>query len=75
LFKVVDAYGKVALIEIVLHEGRNHIVRRMLDAVGHPVTRLIRTSIGPVKLGDLKPGRTRHLTNAEIGALFKLVGG
>jgi 23S rRNA pseudouridine2605 synthase len=74
-FKVVDAYGKVALVEVVLHEGRNHIVRRMFDAVGHPVTRLIRTSIGPVRLGDLKPGRTRHLTNGEIGALFKLVGG
>ena len=73
-FKVVDAFGRTALVEVVLHEGRNHIVRRMMASVGHPVSRLIRTSIGPVKLGSLKPGRTRHLTNTEIGALFKLVG-
>lgn len=73
-FKVVDAYGKVALVEVVLHEGRNHIVRRMFDAVGFPVQRLIRTQIGPIRLGDLRPGRTRHLSPAEVGALFKAVG-
>jgi len=73
-FRVVDAFGRSALVELVLHEGRNHIVRRMLEASGHPVSRLIRTAIGPIKLGDLKPGRTRRLTNAEIGALFKTVG-
>ena len=73
-FKVVTAYGKVALVEVVLHEGRNHIVRRMFDAVGFPVQRLIRTQIGPIRLGDLRPGRTRHLSQAEIGALFKAVG-
>ncbi|GAA2611972.1 pseudouridine synthase [Dactylosporangium fulvum] len=73
-FRVVDAYGKVALVEVVLHEGRNHIVRRMFDAVGFPVQRLIRTQIGPIRLGDLRPGRTRHLSQAEIGALFKAVG-
>ncbi|GAA3451692.1 pseudouridine synthase [Dactylosporangium matsuzakiense] len=73
-FRVVDAYGKVALVEVVLHEGRNHIVRRMFEAVGHPVQRLIRTQIGPIRLGDLRPGRTRHLNQGEIGALFKAVG-
>jgi 23S rRNA pseudouridine2605 synthase len=73
-FKVVDAYGKVALVEVVLHEGRNHIVRRIFDAVGFPVQRLIRTQIGPIRLGDLRPARTRHLSQAEIGALFKAVG-
>jgi 23S rRNA pseudouridine2605 synthase len=73
-FRVVDAFGKQALIEIALHEGRNHIVRRMMDAVGFPVSRLVRTAIGPIKLGDLKAGRTRRLTNGEIGALFKAVG-
>lgn len=73
-FRVVDAFGKQALIELVLHEGRNHIVRRLMDAAGFPVNRLIRTAIGPIKLGDLKPGRTRRLTNGEIGALFKAVG-
>ena len=42
----------------------------MLDHVGHPVSRLIRTKVGPVNLGDLKPGRWRHLTRSEIAALF-----
>jgi 23S rRNA pseudouridine2605 synthase len=69
-FKLVDSSGRTALVEISLHEGRNHIVRRMLDHVGHPVFRLIRTSVGPVHLGDLRSGRWRHLTRAEVAALF-----
>lgn len=73
-FRVVDTLGRTAQVEVTLHEGRKHIVRRLLDAVGHPVTRLVRTSIGPIRLGDLRPGRTRRLTNAEIAALFKAVG-
>jgi 23S rRNA pseudouridine2605 synthase len=72
-FRVVDAIPGRVLVEVVLHEGRNHIVRRMLDEVGHPVSRLVRTAIGPVKLGDLKPGRTRRLTPPEIAALFRAV--
>ena len=72
---MIDAVGGNALIEVVLHEGRKHIVRRMLDEVGHPVSRLVRTAIGPVKLGDLKPGRTRRLTNPEVAGLFRTVGG
>lgn len=72
-FKLVDTLGKLAQIEITLHEGRHHIVRRMLDEVGHPVSRLIRTAIGPIRLGDLRAGRTRRLNNGEIGALFKAV--
>jgi 23S rRNA pseudouridine2605 synthase len=73
-FKLVGALGKTAQVEIVLHEGRKHIVRRMLEEVGHPVTRLIRTAVGPIRLGDLRPGGFRHLSNAEIAALFKAVG-
>jgi 23S rRNA pseudouridine2605 synthase len=73
-FRLVDAVGKTAQIEITLHEGRKHIVRRMLEAVGHPVTRLIRTSVGPIKLGNLRTGGFRHLSNAEVSALFKAVG-
>jgi 23S rRNA pseudouridine2605 synthase len=69
-FRLVDATPRTALVEITLHEGRNRIVRRMLESVGHPVSRLIRTRVGPVSLGDLKPGRWRHLTRAEIAALF-----
>jgi len=73
-FRVVDSVGGRALVEVVLHEGRKHIVRRLLDEVGHPVRRLIRTAIGPIKLGDLKPGRTRRLGRAEVAALFAAVG-
>jgi 23S rRNA pseudouridine2605 synthase len=72
-FKLVDTLGKTAQIELVLHEGRKHIVRRLMDAVGHPVSRLIRTQIGPIRLGDTRPGRTRRLTNSEIAGLFKAV--
>jgi len=73
-FRLVDTLGKTAQVEITLHEGRKHIVRRMMEAVGHPVTRLIRTAVGPIRLGDLRPGGFRHLSNAEIAALFKAVG-
>jgi 23S rRNA pseudouridine2605 synthase len=73
-FRLVDAIGKTAQIEITLHEGRKHIVRRMLDEVGHPVTRLVRTAVGPIKLGDLRPGGFRYLSNAEVGSLFKAAG-
>jgi 23S rRNA pseudouridine2605 synthase len=72
-FKLVDTLGKTAQIELVLHEGRKHIVRRLMDAVGHPVSRLVRTQIGPIRLGDLRAGRTRRLTNSEIAGLFKAV--
>ena len=72
-FKLVAALGKTALVEITVHEGRKHIVRRMIEEVGHPVTRLIRTEVGPIKLGDLKPGRWRHLTRAEVADLFAAV--
>jgi len=57
------------LVELVLHEGRNRQVRRMLETVGHPVLRLIRTQIGPLKLGALQPGQWRPLTEAEVAAL------
>ncbi|KWV33337.1 MULTISPECIES: pseudouridine synthase [Micromonospora] len=73
-FRVVDTLGRSAQVELSLHEGRKHIVRRLLAEVGHPVTRLVRTSIGPIKLGDLRTGRIRRLTNAEVAALFKAVG-
>ena len=62
------------MVEVVLHEGRKHIVRRMLAEVGHPVSRLVRTKIGPVALGDLRAGRTRVLNRQELGELYRLVG-
>jgi 23S rRNA pseudouridine2605 synthase len=72
-FRVVDSEGRNVLVEIVIHEGRKHIVRRMMEEVGHPVSRLIRVAVGPVKLGDLRSGRTRRLTPVEVAGLFKLV--
>lgn len=73
-FRVVDATADATLVEVVLHEGRNRIVRRMFDAVGHPVIRLVRTQIGPVRLGRLQPGQTRELAREELGALMTAVG-
>jgi len=73
-FKLVDSAANRVLVEIVLHEGRKHIVRRMLEQVGHPVQRLVRTAIGPVQLGAQKSGRLRPLTRQELGALYELVG-
>jgi 23S rRNA pseudouridine2605 synthase len=70
-FRVVDSVGRTALVEVVLHEGRKHVVRRILGEVGHPVSRLIRTAVGPVKLGDLRVGRWRHLTRSEVAALYR----
>lgn len=58
------------IVELVIHEGRNRIVRRLLDHVGHPVTRLTRTSIGPLELGRLAVGEMRELTLTELGALL-----
>ncbi len=71
--RVLDAAGQRVLLEIVIHEGRNRVVRRMMDAVGRPVSRLVRTQLGPVQLGSLKAGRVRHLTRHEVAALYKLV--
>ncbi|WP_323098435.1 pseudouridine synthase [Intrasporangium sp. YIM S08009] len=73
-FKIVDHQPGRALIEVVLHEGRKHVVRRMLEAVGHPVLELVRTEVGPIRLADLKSGRLRRLNKAEIGALYKAAG-
>ena len=71
--RVLDAAGQRVLLEIVIHEGRNRVVRRMMDAVSRPVSRLVRTQLGPVQLGSLKAGRVRHLTRHEVAALYKLV--
>jgi 23S rRNA pseudouridine2605 synthase len=73
-FRVVEQVGGRALVEITLHEGRKHIVRRMLATVGHPVTRLVRTQVGPVTLGSLRPGATRPLSTREVGELYAAVG-
>ena len=65
--------GRGTIVELVIHEGRNRIVRRLLDHVGHPVRRLTRTAFGPVSLGQLKAGDVRELTNDELGELLDSV--
>jgi 23S rRNA pseudouridine2605 synthase len=62
-----------SIIELVIHEGRNRIVRRLLDSVGHPVRRLTRTAFGPVALKNLQVGTVRELTDDELGALLDSV--
>ncbi|WP_028847266.1 MULTISPECIES: pseudouridine synthase [Thermocrispum] len=75
----VDGYKEIqklpgrTLVEVVLHEGRNRIVRRMFAAVGHPVRRLVRTAIADIRLGDLKPGTMRELTPQEISSLHTVL--
>ena len=66
---VKQALGSRAQIELVIHEGRNRIVRRMCEAVGHPVRRLVRTRIGSLADPKLKPGQWRLLTPDEVRAL------
>jgi pseudouridine synthase len=66
------ASGGASMVEITLHSGRNRIVRRMLDAVGHPVLELVRRQFGPLHLGTLPVGRARDLTKVELGQLLTL---
>ncbi|OAA28618.1 ribosomal large subunit pseudouridine synthase B [Frankia sp. EI5c] len=72
--RIVDVASSRVMMEIVLHEGRKHVVRRLMESVGHPVHRLVRVSFGPVTLGTLRAGRARHLTRHEVGALYKAAG-
>lgn len=69
-FRLIDQFGAQVMVEVVLHEGRKHIVRRLLDAVGHPVQSLVRTRFGPINLGSQRSGVLRPLNSKEIGELF-----
>lgn len=73
-FKLIDSTPGRALVELVLHEGRNRIVRRLLDAVGNPVDRLVRTHFGPIALAEQRQGKVRDLRPDEIGELMQAVG-
>lgn len=68
--RIVSTHGERSIVELVIHEGRNRVVRRLLDEVGHPVRRLTRTAIGPVLLRGLPPGTLRELTRDELGVLL-----
>jgi len=71
---LLDAGPRNSLVRITLHEGRNRVVRRLLEAVGFPVIDLARVALGPLQLGTLKLGQTRELTQDELGALLDLTG-
>ncbi|MFE5143868.1 pseudouridine synthase [Streptomyces fagopyri] len=73
-FRVVEQTGKNYLVEVTLHEGRKHIVRRMLAEAGFPVDKLVRVAFGPITLGDQKSGWLRRLSNTEVGMLMNEVG-
>ncbi|WP_104182224.1 pseudouridine synthase [Arthrobacter sp. B0490] len=73
-FKLVDSTPGHILVEVVLHSGRNRIVRRLFDAVGHPVERLVRTQVGPIRIGDQRQGSIRVLGRQEVGHLMASVG-
>lgn len=72
--QVVDKNQGFSLVRIELHEGRKHIVRRMLKEAGYPVQRLVRTKLHTVQLGDMKPGGLRALNSNELTSLYKAVG-
>ena len=73
-FKLVDSTPGHILVEVVLHSGRNRVVRRLFDAVGHPVERLVRTQVGPIRIGDQRQGSIRVLGRQEVGHLLASVG-
>lgn len=72
--KLASVASERSLLVVVMHEGRNRIVRRMFERVGHPVRKLSRTAVGPVKLGQLPIGELRDLTREELGSLLDLLG-
>ena len=70
----VGRSGDRGAIRLVMTEGRKREVRRMLDAIGLPVRRLVRTRLGSIKLGKLKPGEVRDLTAEEVRGLYRVAG-
>ena len=72
--RVIGTAADKSIVELVIHEGRNRIVRRLLDQVGHPVRQLSRTKFGPIELGTLASGTLRELSDDELGQLLELVG-
>ena len=72
--RIVQKLPDRTMVELVIHEGRNRIVRRMLEAVGYPVTDLVRTQVGPIHLGQQRPGVVRAITGKELRELYTAVG-
>lgn len=61
------------LVEITIHEGRNRIVRRMIEELGMELLQLVRTQFGPIKLGEMKPGKSRVLSEIEVKSLYDAI--
>lgn len=72
--QLLERGPRSSLVELTIGEGRNRQVRRMMEAVGHPVVALVRTAIGPLKLGRLKPGTYRRLHPHEVQELYRACG-
>jgi pseudouridine synthase len=70
--RVGAPHNSTSVVELVMHSGRNRVVRRMLEAIGHPVIDLHRRSFGSLHLGGLKPGHWRDLTRVEVSTLLTL---
>ncbi len=70
--RVVSVRAGYSVVDITIHEGRNRQVRKMFEALGHPVQTLVRLRFGPVSLGDLGVGRTRPATPKELAALRRV---
>lgn len=73
--KLIQVAQHESLIEVVLHSGRNRIVRRMFEYLGHPVIGLVRKQFGPIHLGPLAMGKVRELSKMEVGLLLKAAEG
>jgi 23S rRNA pseudouridine2605 synthase len=72
--RVVSVRAGFSVLDLTVHEGRNRQVRRMFEALGHPVRDLVRLRFGPISLGDLPLGHTRSLTEKELAALRRVGG-
>lgn len=73
-FTVKDTFGDISAVEIKVHEGRNRMIRRMMDEVNYPVTELVRTGFGPIRLERLQPGTLRRIKGDDLVALYDTVG-
>lgn len=71
--KLIASTAGDCLVEITIHEGRNRIVRRMIEFLGLELLQLVRTQFGPIKLGEMKPGKSRILSDVEVRSLYEVI--
>jgi 23S rRNA pseudouridine2605 synthase len=71
--KLIASTAGDCLVEITIHEGRNRIVRRMIEELGMELLQLVRTQFGPIKLGEMKPGKSRLLSDVEVKSLYDAI--